>query len=144
MARYTRALVSEGLFETGLKLVAEGNYYKYQKDGKTRVRNMRGDIIEPEGLMLFTKSGNLPAGELMVNFDFHFVRPRGYQTEKPPEMLYKIIKMTTLPGDTIIDPFAGGGVSGEQAVVTNRFAHLIEIDSEAVLNHIIPKIKKVA
>ena len=134
MQRYNDLLVEKGLVPA-----ARGDYTKYQRDGVTRVRNMRGNIIEPEGILVLTKTGELP--KPIKNLNFHLVRPKGYQTEKPAEMLRAMIEMTTEEGDTILDPFAGSGVTLEQAVETGRRATGIEINEEVVEQVIGPRLE---
>jgi DNA modification methylase len=49
-------------------------------------------------------------------------------TEKPVELARRAIEYSSLPGETVLDPFAGSGstlVAGEQ---TGRRAYLMEID----------------
>jgi hypothetical protein len=136
MQKYTDILL-----EAGFKPLAKGEYTKYQKDGVTRVRNMRGDVIEPEGILLLNYSGkfNLEG----VDLNFKLVRPKGYQTEKPAEMLKKLITMTTKEGEVVLDPFAGSGVTIEQAVKTGRVGVGIEKNPEVVEKFIKPKIGEV-
>jgi len=137
MQKYTDVLLA-----AGFKPIARGEYTKLQKDGITRVRNMRGDVIEPEGIILFTYSGKFT--KQIKDLNFKLIRPRGYQTEKPAAMLKALIEMSTEEGDIVLDPFAGSGVTGEQAVLTGRKAYLIEKSAEAVEGHIKPKIKQAA
>ncbi len=48
----------------------------------TRVRNMRGNIIEPEAILMMNLSGNNIA-KAPVSLEFNLIRPKGWQTEKP-------------------------------------------------------------
>jgi len=139
MQRYTDTILGAGFVP-----VARGEYTKTQKDGITQVRNMRGDVIEPEGLILLTQSGKLDAALKPVkdqDLQFKLIRPKGYQTEKPAAMLKKLIEMTTKEGDVVLDPFAGSGVTGEQAVKAGRQAVLVEKSEKAIEEHIKPKLK---
>ncbi len=122
--------------------IAKGDYTKLQKDGVTRVRNMRGDIIEPEAIMLLTKSGEFD--KAIPNLNFKLVRPKGWQTEKPREMLRSLIEATTEQGEVVLDPFAGSGVTAEQAVEAGRKAVVVEKSEEAVEEHIKPRVEKAA
>jgi len=131
---------NELLAKKGLKVIAEGNYTKYQKDGITRVRNMRGNIIEPEGLILLNKSGKFNIEGLKMDFDL--IRPKGYQTEKPADMLDALILKGTKVGDMILDPFAGSGVTLAEAVRLGRKAYGIEVSEKAVEEYIKPKVKE--
>jgi len=130
------------LTDAGLVPVARGEYTKLQQDGITQVRNMRGDVIVPEGLMLLTKSGKIDFEN--PNLNFKLIRPKGYQTEKPAEMLKAIIEMSTDEGDVVLDPFSGSGVTAEQAVKAGRKAVAIEKSEKAIEEHIKPRIEKAA
>lgn len=128
--------------EIGFKPVARGEYTKLQKDGVTRVRNMRGNVIEPEGIILFNQSGQFDAKNAKeLNLNFRLVRPKGYQTEKPAEMLKAMIEMTTNEGDVILDPFAGSGVTGAEAVKAGRRPYMVEKDPSVVENVIKPRME---
>ncbi|MDD5065213.1 MAG: DNA methyltransferase [Phycisphaerae bacterium] len=138
MKRYNDAMTDAGFIP-----LAKGGYTKYQKDGITRVRNMRGDIIEPEGLIMFNLSGN-NISEAPVKLDFHFVRPKGWQTEKPAGMLAQLIKLSTQEGEVVLDPFAGSGVTLAEAVRAGRKAVGIEVSEKAIEEHIKPRVKEAA
>ncbi len=135
MQRYNDVITNAGFIP-----LAKGNYTKLQKDGLTRVRNMRGDIIEPEGLMMMNLSGNNIA-KVPVNLEFTLIRPKGYQTEKPAAMLKALIEVSTKEGETVLDPFAGSGVTVAEAVRAGRKAVAIEKSEKAVEEHIKPKIE---
>lgn len=120
--------------------IGRGEYTKLQKDGVTRVRNMRGNIIEPEGIIVFNQSGKFDPN--IKDLNFKLVRPRGYQTEKPAEMLKKMIEMTTEEGDVVFDPFAGSGVTGAEAVKLGRKPTLIEKKPKVVEEVIKPRLEK--
>ncbi len=133
----------DGVVNAGFKLIGEGGYQKTFKDGSP-VTNVRGEIAKPERLMLFTKSGNARAGEIPVNLNFRFVRPSvktSYQTEKPKELLRALIEQSTFEGETILDPFAGSGVTGEQAIETGRKPTLVEKNPDVVDNVIVPRVE---
>ena len=51
-----------------------------------------------------------------------------HPTQKPVELLAKLIQMATLQGDTILDPFMGSGTTGVACVQTGRNFIGIEID----------------
>lgn len=130
------------LFDFGFKPVAKGEWQKTFKDGSP-VTNVRGQIAKPEGIILFSKSGKINKDEI-PNLSFRLIRPKGYQTEKPAEMLKAIIKATTETGDTILDPFAGSGVTLAEAVKIGRMAVGIEKSENAVENFIKPRIEEAA
>lgn len=122
--------------------VAKGEYQKTYKDGSP-VKNMRGDVMKPEGIIVFTASGNFNPQD-NPNFNFKMVRPKGYQTGKPVEMLEQMIKMTTKQGEVVLDPFAGKGTTGVAAIKTGRKAMLVEISKKAVEENIKPALEEAA
>lgn len=117
------------LTDAGFKVIAEGKWAKLFKSGAP-VTNVRGQVSKPEGILLLNKSGAFSEKEATRNLDFSLVRPKGYQTEKPAELLNSLILQGTNKGDTVLDPFAGSGVAGAEAVKTGRKAILIEKDAE--------------
>lgn len=126
--------------EKGLSPIARGEYTKFQQDGVTRVRNMRGNVIEPEGILVFNKSGKF--NENIKDLNFKLIRPKGYQTEKPAEMLKALIEMTTKEGDVILDPFAGSGVTGAEAIKAGRKSVSIEKSKEVAEKVTKPRIEE--
>ena len=53
-----------------------------------------------------------------------------HQTEKPVELLMDLLKFSTNPGDTVLDPFAGSFSLGMAAMLTGRYAVGIELSKE--------------
>jgi site-specific DNA-methyltransferase (adenine-specific) len=53
-----------------------------------------------------------------------------HPTVKPPGPLQWLVRLVTTPGQTVLDPFAGSGSTGEAALNEGRRAILIEIDRE--------------
>ncbi len=137
MQKYTDVILG-----AGFQPIARGGYTKLQKDGITTVSNMLGQKMKPEGILLLTQSGNF--NKETPDLNFKFVRPKGYQTEKPAELMKQLIEMTTDEGDVVLDPFAGSGVTPEQAVKTGRKAVAIEKSKKAVEEHIKPRVEKAA
>lgn len=56
----------------------------------------------------------------------------GYPTQKPREILRRILKVHTMPGDTIIDPFCGSGTTGDVAADLCRNCVLIDSNEDAI------------
>ena len=56
------------------------------------------------------------------------VKKRVHPTQKPIELMSKIIQDFTKEGDTILDPFMGSGTTGVACVQTGRNFIGIEID----------------
>ncbi len=52
-----------------------------------------------------------------------------HATEKPLQLMIDIIGDCTLPGDVVLDPFAGSGTTGVAALATGRQAILVERDA---------------
>lgn len=124
MKKYTDCFIPYGFIE-----VAKGHYEKLFGNGLPTT-NMRGDIIKPELISVFALNNK---SELLdLNWTFSKVRPKGYQTEKEASMIAEIIENTTCIGDTILDPFAGSGVVGLEAIKIGRKAILIEQSDKGI------------
>jgi len=123
MKKYTDCFVNYGF--TPIKI---GEYHKLYKD-LSPVKNMRGEIMKPEGIIIFSKSKN---SNITQNLIFKEIRPRGYQTEKASNMIKSLIETTSKEGDTIVDPFAGSGVFGIEGIKLNRKAILIDKSKESI------------
>ena len=59
---------------------------------------------------------------------FKNVKDRIHPTEKPIDLLELLITNSTLPGDTILDPFGGSFSTALAAIKTGRKAISFEID----------------
>ena len=134
--------------EVGLSVVGEGSYTKMNKNGTPAGFPTRAGykLMAPERVFLFTKSGKARKGEKTLdNLDFRFVRPNvrtgAYQSEKAPELLNALITNSTLEGESVLDPFAGSGVTGAEAIKAGRQATLVEKSEKAVEDYIIPRIE---
>lgn len=129
MQEYTNILAN-----SSFKVIAQGDYYKVNKDGEVLNLPMRtmesGEKMPPEGILVFSKSGEVQEKINDADLQFKLRRPTGYKTEKPAEMIAKMIEMTTEEGDIVLDPFAGSGVTGAEAVKAGRKAVLIEKNKE--------------
>ncbi len=134
MAKYNDLFI-----EKGFKPVGKGQLQKTFADGSP-VTSPNGKISRPEGILVFTKSGEL--NKDLKNLNFTLKRPKGYQTEKPSEMLKAMIEMTTEEGDIVLDPFAGSGVTGAEAIRAGRKAYLIEKDVEVAEKITKPRIQE--
>jgi len=134
------------MMDSGMALVAQGTYSKTYKSGKPM--KFGKYTMPPEGILVFNESGDnadigFPA--LPEIFDIKAVAPlyKGhYQTEKAKALLEKLILETTAEGEVVLDPFAGSGVTLEQAIKAGRKAIGVEISEEAVEKHIKPRVEK--
>ena len=55
----------------------------------------------------------------------------GYPTQKPLKLLRRIVNVHSLPGDTVLDFFAGSGTTGEAAALAQRKFLLIDKSPDA-------------
>ena len=55
----------------------------------------------------------------------------GYPTQKPLGVLERIVKVHSIPGDTVLDFFAGSGTTGEAAARNGRSYILVDSNPEA-------------
>jgi DNA modification methylase len=56
---------------------------------------------------------------------------RLYPTQKPADLLKRIIQLSSDEGDWVLDPVAGSGTTGAAALALGRYATLIDINKEA-------------
>lgn len=98
-------------------------------DGKTIYkRDKNGEIVASK-----EKKG-VPISDV---WDIPFLNPKakertGYPTQKPIELLEKIIEISTDKGDTVLDPFCGSGTTLVSAKLQGRKFIGIDINPEAV------------
>lgn len=136
----------KGATDAGFKVVGEGKYMKTTKAGKLHT-NVQGKTAAGERLILMTQSGTARAGEIPKSLDFRFVRPsvaKSYQTEKAAELMKALIMQSTLKGETVLDPFAGSGVTGAEALKAGRNAVLVEKSQESVEKFTKPRVQAAA
>jgi site-specific DNA-methyltransferase (adenine-specific) len=91
-------------------------------------------------LILFFSKGKrhlYPKGHSMRSTADVLVHPRimskkkkVHQTEKPIELIMDLVKFSTLPGDVVLDPFAGSFSLGMATMLTGRHAVGIEMNPE--------------
>ncbi|MCW5698353.1 MAG: site-specific DNA-methyltransferase [Rhodospirillales bacterium] len=65
-----------------------------------------------------------------------------FATPKPEKLLKRILDLATLPGDLVLDSFAGSGTTGAVAHKMGRRWIMVEL-GEHCHTHIIPRLKKV-
>jgi adenine-specific DNA-methyltransferase len=65
-----------------------------------------------------------------------------FATPKPERLLHRILSLATVPGDLVLDSFAGSGTTGAVAHKMGRRWIMIEL-GEHIHSHIIPRMKKV-
>lgn len=129
------------LTDSGFKPIARGEWQKLFKNGQP-VTNVRGEVAKPEGILLLSKSGDVSSLPEGVSLDFKLMRPKGYSTEKPAEMLKALIELTTEEDGMVLDPFAGSGVTAAEAVRSGRKAYAIEKNEEVAEKITKPRVKE--
>ena len=70
-------------------------------------------------------------------WEIPFLNPKarertGYPTQKPVELLERIIEISTKPGDLVLDPFCGSGTTLVSAALLHRNYIGIDISSDAL------------
>ena len=71
-----------------------------------------------------------------------FGKENAFDTPKPERLLQRIIHIATVPGDLVLDSFAGSGTTGAVAHKMGRRWIMIELGGHCH-THIIPRLKKV-
>jgi adenine-specific DNA-methyltransferase len=66
-----------------------------------------------------------------------------FATPKPERLMQRIIEIATVPGDLVLDSFAGSGTTGAVAQKMGRRWIMVEIGDHAD-THIVPRLRKVA
>lgn len=103
-----------------------------------RVRDDRGKAIykcDDKGEVILAKEKK---GVPMSNvWEIPFLNPKakervGYPTQKPIELLERIIYISTDEGDVVLDPFCGSGTAVVAAELNNRKGIGIDISKKAV------------
>jgi adenine-specific DNA-methyltransferase len=65
-----------------------------------------------------------------------------FATPKPEKLLKRVLELATVPGDLVLDSFAGSGTTGAVAHKMGRRWIMVELQ-ETCHTHIIPRLKKV-
>ncbi len=103
-----------------------------------RVRDNRGKAIykhDDNGEIILSKEKKgVPMSDV---WEIPFLNPKakervGYPTQKPIELLERIVRISTDVGDTVLDPFCGSGTTMVAAELVNRKGIGIDISRDAV------------
>ncbi|WP_244324646.1 DNA methyltransferase [Sporofaciens musculi] len=103
-----------------------------------RVRDNRGKTIykhDNNGEVILSKEKKgVPMSDV---WEIPFLNPKakervGYPTQKPIELLERIVRISTDAGDTVLDPFCGSGTTIVAAELINRKGIGIDISQDAV------------
>lgn len=80
-----------------------------------------------------------PGQSNLLKFDVVHSAKKIHPTEKPVELIKKLIEASTVPGEVVVDPFGGSGSTGAAALELGRNYLLIEKD-EAYFAQIIQRL----
>lgn len=103
-----------------------------------RVRNSNGKTVykrdENGGVVNSKAKRGVPLSDV---WEIPFLNPKakertGYPTQKPIELLDRIIRIATDEGDTVLDPFCGSGTTLVSAKLLGREHIGIDINPEAI------------
>lgn len=103
-----------------------------------RERDSRGKAVyrrDSEGNIV--ASGEKRGVPISDVWEIPFLNPRakertGYPTQKPVELLERIIKISTNPGDRVLDPFCGSGTTLVSAKLLGRDYIGIDTNKDAI------------
>lgn len=100
--------------------------------GKARALrpDVKKDLAEPDVKHYMSGSKRM----LPTQFDYPIVskKDRLHQAEKPLDLMLEIIDLLSMPGEWVLDQFAGSGVVGEACMKSDRNCYLIELCKESV------------
>ena len=94
-------------------------------------------IVKSQKMTTLWTHGEIPKADIAHEGDVYF--PRG---KKPEQLLKRIIDMSTLPGDLVLDSFLGSGTTAAVAHKMGRKYIGIELGNHAY-THCVPRLKKV-
>lgn len=72
------------------------------------------------------------AGDIRVGKNTTAYRTHSYHTKVPPDAIAPLLEYYTRPGDIVLDPFCGSGMTGVAAVRSGRNAVLTDLSPAAV------------
>lgn len=96
-----------------------------------------GEVVKTNKLSDFWAHGDLPKADLANEGGVDFRRGK-----KPEVLLKRLIGMVTIPGDWVLDSFAGSGTTGAVAHKMGRRWVMVEL-GEHCQTHILPRLKNV-
>lgn len=89
------------------------------------------DFKAPEDLKGFVFQPQMGHTNVWQDIDF-YVEDRIHRTQKPIKLIERLILASSLPGQIVLDPFAGSGATAIAAKNLNRRSISIEIDAGMV------------
>ena len=116
----------------------------FGKDGKSvpSRKTFLSDVQEgvvPKSLWLFDEVGHNHEAKTEVQV---FNPSNPFSTPKPERLLQRILQLATIPGDLVLDSFAGSGTTGAVAHKMGRRWIMVEL-GEHCYTHILPRLRKV-
>ena len=115
--------------DTNLVYVKDPKAYWFDSDAVDREPYMAPGLVTPE---------KAERGKLPTDVWWHTIvsptgkEKTGYPTQKPEGILRRIVQASSLPGDRVLDFFAGSGTTGAVASALGRDAVLVDHNPEAV------------
>jgi len=103
--------------------------YIFNYDAIDRIPYMAPSLVGPE---------KAARGKTPTDVWWHTIVPTsgrektGYPTQKPLGILERIVKVHSMPGDVVLDFFAGSGTTGEAAAKNGRGFVLVDQNPEAI------------
>ena len=125
------------------RLLADGRMW-FGKDGDSRPR-VKKYLSENEGISSWTWWTNSEVGhnqEAKKEINTIFGADNAFDTPKPERLLERILEISTVPNDLVLDSFLGSGTTAAVAHKMNRRYIGIELGEHAQ-THCQPRLKKV-
>jgi site-specific DNA-methyltransferase (adenine-specific) len=108
---------------------AKGDDWRFERDAVDRIPYMAPGLVGPEK----AARGKLPTDVWWMTIVPPASPERtGYPTQKPIRLLERIVAASSLPGDLVLDPFAGSGTTGVAASRLGRRWLLVDRNPDAV------------
>lgn len=132
---YSKVPLQKGSFvaNTGRKAKNAEDVMFFTKGKARSIRpDVKKDKAEPDKKHYMSgANGMLPT---VFNFDPPGKKERIHQAEKPIGLLESIVSYVSLPGEWLLDQFAGSGVLGAACMSLSRRCLMVEKDDAAVRN----------
>lgn len=131
---------TEGVF----KGLVEDNRIYFGKDNRG-VPRRKNFLSESEGISAWSWWDNSEAGhnqEAKKESIALFGADNAFSTPKPERLLKRVLEIATLPGDIVLDSFAGSGTTGAVAHKMGRRWIMVEL-GEHCHTHILPRMRQV-
>ncbi len=108
---------------------AKGETWRFVREAIDRIPYLAPDLVGPEK----AARGKLPTDVWWMTIVPPASKERtGYPTQKPIRLLERIVAASSLPGDLVLDPYAGSGTTGVAAARLGRRWVLGDRNPEAV------------